>query len=46
MKDFCKNLKEKTICILFGISAFLIEIYTKIFKKDENEDVDFEYENE
>lgn len=46
MKDFCENLREKLICIIFVIFAFFIEIYTRIFKKDKNEDVDFDYENE
>ncbi len=46
MKDFNKNLKEKLIYIIFVIFAFLIEIYTKIFKKDKNEDIDFDYEDE
>lgn len=46
MKDFSKNLKEKLIYIIFVIFAFLIEIYTKIFKKDKNEDIDFDYEDE
>lgn len=46
MKDFGKNLKEKLIHIVFVILAFFIEIYTKIFKKDKNEEVDFDYENE